>query len=149
MRRRLLLLALACVSTAAYAMPARLVIEAPGPSQIQAGDLSTLPSVHYVAAYPGKPTVAYDGPLLWAVLQQAGLPKGDMRAHAGRTVTVVGADGYAAVLALAEIDPALEGKAVMLATAANGKRMTAPQLIVPGDHAPSRSVRDVVRIKLD
>ncbi len=143
------MLALACATTTAYAMPPRLVIETPGPSQAQAGDLSALPSVHYVATYAGKPTVAYDGPLLWTVLQQAGEPKGDMRAHAGRTVTVVGADGYAAVLAMAEIDPGLEGKAVMLATAADGKALTAPRLIVPGDHAPARSVRDVVRIKLD
>jgi len=148
-RRRTLLLGLVFAITTASAMPAGLVIETPGPSQLQAGNLSALPAVRYVAAYVGKPTIAYDGPLLWAVLQQAGQPPGDMRDHAGRTVAVIGADGYAAVLALAEIDPGLEGKPVMLAIAADGKGLASPRLVVPGDRAPARSVRDVVRIRLN
>jgi hypothetical protein len=66
-------------------------------------------------------------------------------------VRVTGADGYAAVIALAEIAPQFAGRPIQLADHMNGAPIPAPglRLIVPGDRRGGRSVRDVVRIDFD
>ena len=97
-------------------------------------------------------TTAYAGPLLWAVLDRAGVLGQDMqgmpRARARRIVTVTGRDGYTVVLALAEIDPEFEGKSVIVATQADGKPIGsgALRLVVPGDKRGGRSVRDPTKV---
>lgn len=86
----------------------------------------------------------YRGVLLWALVEQAGLaPLPGKNGAIRRTVLVTGRDGYQAALALAEIDPHYEGKAVLLAREADGLR-----LLVPGDRHGGRNVRDVVRIEV-
>ncbi len=93
---------------------------------------------------------SYTGALLWSVLERAEMLGGDRRAHLRRTIVVTGRDGYAAVLALAEIDPEFEGKQVLLAYRRDGKPIdgNALRLVVPSDRHGGRSVRDVVRIEL-
>jgi DMSO/TMAO reductase YedYZ molybdopterin-dependent catalytic subunit len=51
---------------------------------------------------------------------------------------------------MAEIDPAFEGKQILLADQVNGQPMPAGEirLVVPGDRRGGRSVRDVVRIDI-
>ncbi len=99
----------------------------------------------------GAPT-AYAGPLLWAVLDRAGVlgqdTQGMPRARVRRVVTVTGRDGYTVVLALAEVDPEFEGKSVILATQADGKPIGAGELrlVVPGDKRGGRSVRDATKV---
>jgi len=66
-------------------------------------------------------------------------------------VRITGSDGYAAVVALAELAPQFAGRQVQLAHHLNGAPLTdgAFRLIVPGDRRAGRSVRDVVRIVVE
>jgi hypothetical protein len=94
----------------------------------------------------------WTGPLLWDVLVDSGVvdPEKpiDQVHHA---VRVTGADGYVAVIALAEIAPQFAGRQVQIADHVNGGPLPgqALRLIVPGDRRGGRSVRDVVRIDID
>ena len=98
----------------------------------------------------GPEQATYTGALLSAVLDRANMLGGDRRDRLRRTILVTGRDGYAAVLALAEIDPEFEGKQVLLAYRRDGRPMEGGmlRLVVPGHHHGGRSVRDVVRIDL-
>jgi hypothetical protein len=75
---------------------------------------------------------------------------GDPHVRLRHTVAVTGRDGYAAVLALAEIDPEFEGKKVLLAYRRNNQPFPNNELrlVVPGDRRGGRSVHDVMRIEL-
>jgi hypothetical protein len=66
-------------------------------------------------------------------------------------VRVTGADGYTAVVALAEIAPQFAERPILLAGRMNGAPLpdNALRLIVPGDRRGGRSVRDVIRIDID
>ena len=114
-------------------------------------DVAAMPSVMRQVAFQGEhgqTTGNFGGPLLWTLLDRAGAIPSDVRSHVRMIVTTTGSDGYTAVLALGEIDPAFEAKEVMLATEQDGKPVsgTGLRLIVPGDKRGGRSVRDVVRI---
>ena len=66
------------------------------------------------------------------------------------TLLITGRDGYAAALALGEIDPHYEGKQVILAYAGGEPPASfdALRLVVPGDTHGGRSVRDVAGIEI-
>lgn len=97
----------------------------------------------------GPMQASFAGPLLWTVLNQApAITLSNPKDAAREVVLITGADGYTAVLALAEIAPMFEGKGVLLATQIDGKPLLPGhfRIIVPGDQRAGRSVRDVVRI---
>ncbi|MCP2167539.1 molybdopterin-binding protein [Goodfellowiella coeruleoviolacea] len=58
------------------------------------------------------------------------------------------ADGFRVVLSWAEVDPEFGACAALLATRYNGRLLTLPTLVVPGDGRSSRYVRDVCRLRL-
>ncbi len=97
----------------------------------------------------GTRQARFEGPLLWTVLDHAGATgSGKPREQAHLAVTVRGHDGYSATLALGEVSPAFEGKQAILADRQDGQPM-APghfRLVIPGDRAGGRSVRDVVQV---
>jgi molybdate transport system substrate-binding protein len=100
----------------------------------------------------GEQQNEWSGPLLWDVLVAAGLVEGGMpRAQAPFSVRVTGADGYSAVLGLGEIAPELAGRPIQLADHQNGKPLPNGEfrLVVPGDGAGARSVREVVRVDIE
>jgi molybdate transport system substrate-binding protein len=97
----------------------------------------------------GEQQNEFSGPLLWDVLNAAGVVVGGPREQAHFAVRVTGADGYTAVLALGEIAPQLAGRPIQLADRLNGMPLPSLRLVVPGDGAGARSVRDVVRIDVD
>ncbi len=108
-------------------------------------------SVSYQA---GATTVidTYTGPLLWDVLNAAGIVtdatiKNDVLR---KLVTVTGSDGYQADLSLGEIDPAFGNEAVLLATSDTGGLVAGgdgfAQLVVPGDVAGGRYVDNVTSL---
>jgi Oxidoreductase molybdopterin binding domain len=98
----------------------------------------------------GPEQATYTGALLWSVLEHTEMLGGDRRARLGHTIVVTGRDGYSAVLALAEIDPDLEGKQVLLAYRRDGQPIAGHtlRLVVPGDRHGGRSFRNVVRIEI-
>ena len=148
---RLLLAALLALPLAARADPVRISTEdSEGePLQLSLADLQALPagSAVTLAAEHG-PAVQMRGPALWDVLQKAGAIDADFHHRVGQVVTVIGKDGYTATLALGEIDPEFEGKAVILATEGNGAALDQPRLAIPGDKRLGRDVRDVVSINV-
>jgi molybdate transport system substrate-binding protein len=100
----------------------------------------------------GEQQNEWTGPLLWDVLVDSGAvdpAKPTDQVHLA--VRVTGADGYVAVIALAEIAPQFAGRPIQIADHVNGAPLPgqALRLIVPGDRRGGRSVRDLVRVDID
>ncbi len=111
-------------------------------------DLSALPRVTVTLTHDKQHT-SYTGALLWPLLDAAApteLP-GD-RTHVRHTVLAHGRDGYAAALAIGELDPNLEGKQVLVAYEQDGHPLATLRLVVPGEAHPARSVKDLVAIEV-
>ncbi len=128
--------------------------------------LGALPRAAAAASAHGR-SHRYTGVPLAALLAHAGAwPAGDPAARTtgvrgnlrgaalARYVVVTGADGYRALLALAELDSATAAPApggpVILADSVDGRPLPPAEgpyrLVVPGDRRPARSVRQVVAI---
>lgn len=99
-------------------------------------------------------TARYEGVPLHEVLRFAGVPFGKhpRGERIAAYVLVEAADGYRAVLALAEVDPALTDKVVLLADRRDGKALAEAsgpyRLIVAQDKLRSRWVKRVSRITI-
>jgi DMSO/TMAO reductase YedYZ molybdopterin-dependent catalytic subunit len=118
---------------------------------LSADELAHLPAVTVTfATEHGQKQASCEGPLLWTILQSIAGLTDKPREQARQSVLVTGRDGYAAVLALGEISPDLEGKQIILAERIDGQALAPEHLrvIVPGDHRGARSVYDVVSISL-
>jgi hypothetical protein len=123
------------------------------PKRLSVAELNAMPQRSKEVAFGiGAQRVnhTFRGALLYDVLTGAGPAvdpkvKSDLRRF---VITVVGADGYAAALAWGEIDPALENKTVLLATAEDGQPLDRPELVVPYDTQGGRYVTAVVRVDL-
>ncbi|HZE67272.1 MAG TPA: molybdopterin-dependent oxidoreductase [Sporichthyaceae bacterium] len=121
------------------------------PKRLTVAELNAMPQHTKEVAFgvgPERSNHTFKGALLYDVLNGAGpavdpKAKGDLQRF---VITVVGADGYAAALAWGEIDPNLENKMVLLATVADGKSLTRPELVVPFDTKGGRYINDVVRV---
>lgn len=147
--RRLLLLALF------LALPAS-ALELVGPAgtkTLAAADLAKLPRQKVTMDDHGKPAT-FEGVELSALLTLAGAPMGEhlrgkeLLAY----VEVEGADGYRALFALAELDPAFVSRKVILADRRDGKALgekEAPlRIAVEGEKRMARCVWQVVRISV-
>jgi molybdate transport system substrate-binding protein len=100
----------------------------------------------------GEQQNEWTGPLLWDVLAAAGAADAIKPGEQVRlAVRVTGADGYTAIIALAEISPQFAGRPVQLADRLNGALLPdhGLRLVVPGDKRGGRSVRDVVRVDIE
>jgi DMSO/TMAO reductase YedYZ molybdopterin-dependent catalytic subunit len=136
----------------------------PGLVVQRAGQASRVISAERIAALPpftqrvafmtghGEQQSEWTGPLLWDVLAASGAVDPARPAdQVHLAVRVTGADGYTAVIALAEIAPQFAGRPIQVADHMNGASLPdhALRLVVPGDRRGGRSVRDVVRIDID
>jgi DMSO/TMAO reductase YedYZ molybdopterin-dependent catalytic subunit len=129
-----------------------------GPSKLPVNlslrELAELPTTQVQTNFlteDGRHAATFDGPLLWTVLQKAGvINPAKHREQVSQTVMILGRDGYRAVLAVGEIAPEFEGKQVILAEQMDGKPLDAEHLrvVVPLDKRGGRSVRDVARIEV-
>lgn len=94
----------------------------------------------------------WSGPSLIDVLEKAGVPTGErLRGRNMRLyVRIRAADGYQVIFTLAELDPALGHRQVVLADRRDGHPLDEHEgpfrLIVPGDARPARWIRQVQRI---
>jgi hypothetical protein len=105
-----------------------------------------------LASEHGTQPADWTGPLLWDVLAASGAIYPEKPAEQVRmTVRVTGADGYAAVFALAELSPQFAGRPIQLADQMNGAALPgqALRLVVPNEARGGRSVRDVIRIDIN
>jgi hypothetical protein len=134
----------AAVSGPALSLSGRLA----HPRGFSRAELGSLPKVS--ADLPGKPGEApahVSGVLVWSLLDQAGwqdLP--GRKTHLQHTVLARGRDGYSVALSIGEIDPALEGKAVLVVTDRDGKPADRLDLFVPGDKRAARRIHDLVAL---
>jgi len=121
--------------------------------RLSATELATLPRNDFEAADHGVPT-RFAGVELRALLQLAAAgPTDSLRGPMLRRVIVlIGADGYAATIALADLDPALGARRVYVVDHANGVPLAASQgpwrAIVVGDGRAARWVRQLQRVEL-
>jgi DMSO/TMAO reductase YedYZ molybdopterin-dependent catalytic subunit len=124
-----------------------------------ASDLERLPRQTVRVAYPAGTNhqtsqAEISGFPLRALLDRLGVPAGhDIRGDALQLYVVAeGADGYRAVLALAELDPSFRDSPVLVADRRDGQPLAGTEgplrLIVVSDKRPARWVRQVVRISV-
>ncbi len=157
MRRRpaCLILLLLATTAPAQTRPALTVVRSGEPAVAFATEvLAALPAITQTVGFGAGHADAAEwrGPLLWDVLLRAGVVDATKPAEQVRMVArVIGADGYRAVFALAELSPAFGGRPVQLALARNGQSLPdqALRLIAPGEQRAGRSVRDVVRVEVE
>ena len=96
----------------------------------------------------------FEGVSLFEVLSRAGVPFGkELRGQAVALYLVVEAsDGYRAVFALPELDPAFSDRVILLADRRDGRPLPEPagplQVIVPGEKRHARWVRQVIRLRV-
>ncbi|HTT99417.1 MAG TPA: molybdopterin-dependent oxidoreductase [Rhizomicrobium sp.] len=122
------------------------------PLTLTLSDLQKMPAVDVTVSQQtdhGPAQGRFHGVLLWTIIDKAGLVSGsEKNAYLGHTILVSGSDKYAAAVSEGEIDPNLEGKQIILATAKDGAPLDKPRLVVPLDAHASRSVHDVATIEV-
>jgi hypothetical protein len=115
--------------------------------------LATTPRDTATMVFHGSAPLRYEGYSLRAVLRAAGISTDSLRGPAlGARLVIEARDGYRVVLALADLDPSLGARRILLADRVDGKALPADEapwrLIVVGDQRPTRSARQVVRIRV-
>lgn len=135
------------------ASPVLAVAGSATPLKLTAELLHRLPRKQVsVPASEHGPAASFEGVALRDLLTEAKVPAGhDIRGpYLSWVVTVDAADGYRAVFALAELDPAFTDRLVLLADTRDGKPLPpneAPlRFVVPDEKRPARWVRQVTHL---
>lgn len=134
--------------------PAPLTIIVEGVAKnVSATTFRSLPRDSASVMFHDQPAVVYSGYSLASLLRASGVRTDSLRGPALATrIVTESSDGYRVVLALAELDPALGGKRVLIADRMNGQPLPANEapwrMVVVGDQRPSRSARQILRIKV-
>ncbi len=135
--------------------PPALVVQGLGGSNatLSLADLATLPQHTVTTTGHGAP-VTFQGVLLADVLAKVALPLGEKFHHTAASyyLAVEAKDGYQAVFAWAELDPAFMDKAIYLVTSRDGKPISDEEgpfrLVVPGEKKAARWVRQVTALRI-
>lgn len=123
------------------------------PVVLARADLEALPHIKITTNKVGSSTV-FEGISLEAVLEKAGVQFGEsLRGkRLASYLLVEGADGYRAVIALPEIDPAFTDKQIILAFLKDGKPLDDKEgpyrIVIPDEKRMSRWVREVTVLKV-
>jgi DMSO/TMAO reductase YedYZ molybdopterin-dependent catalytic subunit len=125
----------------------------PNPRRMDVSELRRLPRVEVRTTDPHDPNkdIVYSGTPLVEVLKSGGLlldsGMAGLRETVNMTVIVEAIDGYRAVFSLAELDPQLTDRIVLLADTKDGQPLPPREgplpIIVPGEKRPARWVREV------
>ena len=132
----------------------RVAGEVPKPLELSSEAFARLPRQSVRAKDHAGKESAYEGVALIDVLKAAGLKFGpDLRGPALAAYLVVeAADGYRAVFALPELDPAFTDRVVLLVDRCDGKPLDAKEgplrIVATGEKRHSRWVRQVVALKV-
>jgi DMSO/TMAO reductase YedYZ molybdopterin-dependent catalytic subunit len=124
------------------------------PLKLTATELANLPRKAVSAKDHEGKVGEFEGVPLVEVLRAAGVKLGvDLRGPALSAYLVVeAADGYRAVFAMPELDPAFTDRVVLLADRRDGKPLGEKEgplrVVVPGEKRHSRWVRQVVSLKV-
>jgi len=121
---------------------------------VSAETLAGLPRVKVEAKERDNPSATYEGVALGAILERAGLPRGEkLRGKALRAIVVITAsDGYQVVFTLADTDPAFTDRQIILADRKDGKPLPEKEgpfrIIAPLEKRPARWIRNVKTIAI-
>jgi len=133
----------------------QLTVETAAGKQILGlADLEALPHVKVTASEHGSPPVNFEGVTLKSVLEKAGVTFGE--SMKGKRLTncllVEAADGYRAVIALPELDPAFTDKQTLLAFLRDGKPLSEKEgpyrIVIPEEKRMARWVRQVTTLRI-
>ncbi len=128
--------------------------DVPRPVKWTASEFARLPRQSVRGKDRDGKEVGFEGVPLVEVLKTAGVKFGqDLRGPALANYLVVeAADGYRAVFALPELDPAFTDRVILLADRREGKPFDEKEgplrVIVPGEKRPTRWVKQVVSLKV-
>jgi hypothetical protein len=117
-------------------------------------DLEALPHAKVTASEHSSSPVNFEGVTLKSVLEKAGVTFGE--SMKGKRLTncllVEAADGYRAVIALPELDPAFTDKQMLLAFLRDGKPLGEKEgpyrIVIPDEKRMARWVRQVTTLKI-
>lgn len=131
----------------------RVAGDVPKPLKLSPAEFRRLPRQAVRAKDHDGKEAEFEGVPLVEVLTAAGVPFGEgLRGPALANYLVVEAsDGYRAVFALPELDPACTDRVILLADRRDGKPLDekhGPLRVVPGEKRHSRWVRQVTTLKL-
>jgi DMSO/TMAO reductase YedYZ molybdopterin-dependent catalytic subunit len=121
--------------------------------KVTAADMAKMPRTLITVTEHGKER-KYEGVLLRDILAKAGAPLGDKLKGQNMPafVYLTAHDGYHVVLALAEVEPAIQDNRILVADTAGGAPLAAEQgpfrLIVPEDLKPARWIRMLEKIEV-
>jgi len=128
--------------------------DVPQPLKLTAPEFARLPRRTVRAKDRDGKEAEFSGVPLVEVLKAGGVKFGqDLRGPALATYLVVeAADGYRAVFALPELDPAFSDRVILLADRRDGKPLAGNagplRVVVPGEKRHARWVRQVVALKV-
>ena len=117
-------------------------------------DLEALPHIKVTAVAHSSDTVNFEGVTLKSILEKAGVTFGESMKgkRLASCLLVEAADGYRAVIALPELDPAFTDKQTMLAFLRNGKPLDEKEgpyrIVIPDEKRMARWVRKVTTLKI-
>jgi hypothetical protein len=117
-------------------------------------DLEALPHMKVSAEEHASVPVNFEGVTVTSVLEKAGVRFGEsMRGKRMASCLVVeAADGYRAVIALPELDPAFTDKQIVLAFLRDGKPLGEKEgpyrIVIPDEKRMARWVRQVTTLKI-
>jgi hypothetical protein len=139
---------------AALAQSQQLTVQTEsGKTVLTRADLEALPHIKVTTTKAGTSTV-FEGIALEAVLEKAGVQFGEtLRGkRLASCLLVEAADGYRAVIALPEIDPAFTSKQMILAFLKDGKPLDDKEgpyrIVIPDESRMARWVRQVTTLKV-
>jgi hypothetical protein len=117
-------------------------------------DLEALPHVKVTVSEHSSGPVNFEGVALKSVLEKAGVGFGE--SMKGKRLTscllVEAADGYRAVIALPELDPAFTDRQTLLAFLRDGKPLGETEgpyrIVIPDEKRMARWVRQVTKLRI-
>jgi hypothetical protein len=134
----------------------QLTVQTDSGKQVVLGraDLEALPHVKVTASEHSSGPVNFEGVTLKSVLEKAGVTFGE--SMKGKRLTncllVEAADGYRAVIALPELDPAFTDKQTLLAFLRDGKALGEKEgpyrIIIPDEKRMARWVKQVTTLRI-
>ena len=146
---------LSLVFTSAFLQCQQLIVETDGRKQVLSrADLEALPHVRVTVSEHSSPPVTFEGVAVKTVLEKAGVSFGEALKgkRLANCLLVEAADGYRAVIALPELDPAFTDKLVVLAFLREGKPLSEKEgpfrIVIPDEKRMARWVRQVTTLKI-
>ena len=142
----------ACAAQAAEPAPTLRVVVDGKTTVLDHAALAALPPAKVTAAAHDEKPAVWSGVALADVLRHAGALDKPLRGKGlALFVRVTATDHYQAVFALAELDPSIGGRTVLLADARDGQPLAGDgpfRLVVPEDKRAARWVRGIVSVEV-